>query len=101
MSKPKLTDSQRVLRGQIAANTRWGRTRDRTAATAPGRRAFIEKFEREADPDGTLNPAERAKLAENLRRAYYQKLAFRSARARQRAKEGRTAAFTGDQSAAS
>ena len=88
MPKPKLTDSQRVQRGRIAANTRWGRTVDRAAATAPGRRAFIEKFEREADPDGTLDPAVRAKLAENLRRAHYQRLAFHSARARQRRAAG-------------
>jgi hypothetical protein len=88
MAKPKLTDSERVQRGRIAANSRWGRTVDRTAATAPGRRAFIEKFEREADPDGTLDPVLRAKLAENLRRAYYQQLSFRSSRARQARKAG-------------
>ncbi len=84
MPKPKLTDSQRVQRGQIAANTRWGRTPDRAAATAPGRAAFLDKFDREADPDGNLDPAVRAKLAENLRKAHFQRMAFQSAKARQR-----------------
>jgi hypothetical protein len=44
----------------------------------------MEKFERQVDPDNTLLPAERAKRAENARKAYYQRLALKSAKARRR-----------------
>ncbi len=44
----------RVLIACIAASERWGRTSDRSAATAPGRRGLRAKFKREADPDGAL-----------------------------------------------
>jgi hypothetical protein len=36
------------------------------------------------DPDNILLPAERAKRAENARKAYYQRLALKSAQARRR-----------------
>lgn len=42
------------------------------------------RFEREVDPGGVLTPDERAKRAENARRAYFQRLAYLSSRARQR-----------------
>jgi hypothetical protein len=82
-----LTPAERVLRASIAVNESWARTEDRTARTEPGRRALLDKFEREVDPDGTLLPAERAKRAENLRRAHFQRLAFKSAKARRRRRE--------------
>ncbi|OCB20818.1 hypothetical protein A5674_04165 [Mycobacterium malmoense] len=40
------------------------------------------KFEHEVDPDGQLSPTERAKRAEFARRAYYTRLALKSAQAR-------------------
>jgi hypothetical protein len=82
-----LTDSERRMRSSIAGHTSWARTEDRTARTEPGRRALLDKFEREVDPDGTLLPAERAKRAENLRRAHFQRLALASAKARRRRRE--------------
>lgn len=42
----------------------------------------MARFEREVDPDGVLDPCERAKRAESARQAYYAKLAYQSARAR-------------------
>lgn len=42
----------------------------------------MAKFEREVDPDGTLDPVERAIRAEHLRKAYFQRLALKSAKAR-------------------
>jgi hypothetical protein len=64
---------------------RWAKTEDRSAATAPARAKFLERFEFEADPEGTLDPAERARRAEQLRRAYFKRLAVKSARARRKA----------------
>lgn len=79
---PDLTPAQRSLRGRLAAHERWARTSDTTQATAPARRAFLERFEREVDPDGTLEPADRARRAEHARKAYFARLAMASARAR-------------------
>jgi hypothetical protein len=66
----------------VAANTRWAHEPDRSAATAPARAALEAKFAREVDPEGILPPAERAKRAANARRAFYQRLAIKSAQAR-------------------
>lgn len=40
-----LTDSQRSQRARLAALSRWGKTEDRAAATAPARDAFLDKFD--------------------------------------------------------
>ncbi len=72
---------------RIASAERWSRCDDPTAATAPARRAFVERFEREVDPDGRLDPAERARRAEHKRRAHYQRLALKSAQSRRKARE--------------
>lgn len=45
----------------------------------------MAKFEREVDPDHALDPAERQRRAENKRKAYFQRLAFKSAQARRKA----------------
>lgn len=74
--------SRQQLIGAIGAHESWARTADRTARTAPGRRAFLERFEREVDPDGTLTPDERARRAESARKAYFARLALASAKAR-------------------
>jgi hypothetical protein len=72
------------MRARIAAHTRWAKTPDRTAATAAQRQAFLDRFEREVDPDGTLAPDVRAKLAENAKSAHFTRLAMRSAQSRRR-----------------
>ncbi|WP_433506764.1 hypothetical protein ACQP04_09905 [Pseudonocardia halophobica] len=80
--------SDRALIARIAAHTSWANTSDRSARTAPGRAAaraaMLDRFEREIDPDGTMSPAERALRAESARRAYFSRLALRSAQARRR-----------------
>lgn len=78
------TSSTRQLLGSIGAHESWARTVDRPARTANARRSFLERFEREVDPDNTLPPAERALRAEHLRKAYFQRLALASAKARRR-----------------
>jgi hypothetical protein len=85
---PAINPTERRLLGRIGALTSWANTVDRTARTEPGRRAMLERFEREVDPDGTLPPAERAKRAEFARRAYFQRLALKSAQARRRRSGG-------------
>lgn len=82
-----LTPEQRTMRARIAAHTRWAKTADRAKALVPARSAFLDRFEREVDPDGALPVADRVKLAESARRAYYTRLAFLSARARSARKE--------------
>ncbi|ROT29691.1 hypothetical protein [Micromonospora sp. HM5-17] len=74
----------RRLTAQAAAHTRWAHTADRTEATAAARKAFIDRFEREVDPEGKLPPAERARRAESARRAYFLRLAAKSAEVRRR-----------------
>lgn len=76
------SQTERSLVGQIAAHESWARTPDRAARTAPARAALMAKFEAEVDPDGLLSPEERARRAEHKRKAYFQRLALRSARAR-------------------
>ncbi|CUU60373.1 hypothetical protein Ga0074812_1396 [Parafrankia irregularis] len=76
----------RALIARIAAHASWANTHDRAARTARGRAAFLDRFDRQVDPDGTLPPAERARRAENARRAYFSSLALRSAQARRRSR---------------
>ena len=79
-----MTPNDRVLRARIAAHTRWSNCADPTAATAPARKAALDRFERQVDPDAVLPLAERARRAEHARKAYFTKLALRSAQARAR-----------------
>lgn len=73
------------MSASIAANTRWARTADRAAATAPAREALSAKFETIVDPDGRLSPEERARRGASLRRAHMTRLALRSAQNRRAA----------------
>ena len=73
-----------ALRGRIGAHHLHARY-DPRETTARARAAFLGRFEREADPDGTLAPTERARRAHHLRKAYFARLALRSAQARRRA----------------
>lgn len=79
-----MPDPIRQLIGAIGANESWARTVDRSARTAPAREAFLKRFETEVDPDGTLPEADRLRRADHARKAYYQRLALKSAQARSR-----------------
>ena len=74
---------------KIAANTRWARETDRSAATQPARDGLNRRFELEVDPDGVLPLDERAIRAQSARCAHFQRLALKSAQARRAKKEGR------------
>lgn len=79
-----MTPAQRTQRASIAANTRWGREPNRTKATAKARAGLHEKFLRLADPDMKLSEAQREKLAANLKKAHYRRMAMKSAEARRK-----------------
>ena len=65
-----------------AANTRWAHEPNRPAATSAARAAFDRRFEDEVDPDRVLAPRERATRASNARKAFFMRLALRSAQVR-------------------
>ncbi len=79
-----MTPAERSLRGQIAAHHSWAHTDDRTARTAKARQAAHDRFENDVDPEGVLMPAERARRAASARKAYFARLALKSAQARRR-----------------
>lgn len=79
-----LTPEQRSQQARFAAHAQHAQGKTNTTAA---RAAFYERFEREVDPNGVLAPEERARRAEHARKAYYQKLAFKSSVARSKAKE--------------
>ncbi|GBG35826.1 hypothetical protein [Mycobacterium montefiorense] len=81
-----LSPAERTLRASIAAQTRWAKEPDRTAATAAARAAQQRRREDAVDPDHLLTPGERARRAENLHRAHMQRMALKSAQARRRRK---------------
>ena len=71
MSAPS---SDRAAIGAIGAHISWANTTDRTARTAPARAALEQKFLDQADGDPVR--------AAHLRKAYFQRLALKSAMAR-------------------
>lgn len=73
------TSTERSLVGSIGAHASWANTADRAARTAPARAALDAKFLQEAGGDPIR--------AAHLRKAYFKRLALRSAQAR-RAKAG-------------
>jgi hypothetical protein len=77
-----VANRDRQLAGRAGALKSWSQTSDKVARTKPGRDAFLDKFEREVDPDGTLPEEERRERALYARRAYMTELARKSARVR-------------------
>ncbi len=45
------------INGRIGAELSWSRTEDRSARTRPAREKFLQRFERQVDPDGKLPSA--------------------------------------------
>ncbi len=75
------TPAQRSLQARIAAY-RMHAMHDPRDTTREARSAFLAKFEREVDPDMRLPEAERRRRAEAAKKAYFNALAMKSARAR-------------------
>jgi hypothetical protein len=76
--------ADRSLIARLASHESWARTTDPSARTEPARRALLARFEREVDPDGLLSAEERARRAGHARKAYFTRLALRSAQARRK-----------------
>jgi hypothetical protein len=77
----------RVRAAQAAALTRWGRlgsAEDRERATRPARAGKMARFEREADPEGRLTPAERSRAAEQLLHAHMIRMSLKAAKAKRK-----------------
>lgn len=77
-----LTGAERRLRAQIAANTRWAKPGARQAQSDTIREVRLTALADRIDPDGQLDPAERAQLAANALSAEMQRLSFLALRAR-------------------
>jgi len=79
------SDSLASLRGRIGGLA-LAAQRDPREYTAKARAAFLDRFECEVDPDGSLPPAERIRRAEAARRLHFTKLVYLSAKSRRRGK---------------
>lgn len=73
-------DSERSILGRLAAHESWANTVDRTARTAPARAALEQKWLDQAEGD--------PQRAASLKKAYYARLALKSAQARRARKGG-------------
>ena len=78
-----LTAAERTLRARLAAHAMHSKHDSRKTSKA-GRVASMSRFERQVDPEGMLEPAERARRAEHAKRAFYTGLALKSAQARRK-----------------
>ena len=83
-----LTPQQRTLRARQAAFALHAH-HDPRATTAAARQAFLDRFSRQVDPDGTLSPADRQRRSDAAKRSYMANLALRSSIARKRRRGGR------------
>ena len=77
------TDLDRRTWGRIGGLTAWSRN-DAATMVGPAHRGFKARFERLVDPDGTMDPRERAIRADRARRAHMLTLAAKSAAARKK-----------------
>lgn len=86
-NKPTLTPEQRTLRARIAANTRWAK-HDPVQGTATMRAKFLDTFLAQVDAETPgLPEPERQRRAESLKRAHFQRLALKSAKARSKKRD--------------
>jgi hypothetical protein len=69
MTDPSSEKTKRVLQARMAAHALHARVSDPSAHTAPARTVFLSRFEREVDPEGVLEPQERARRAEHAKKA--------------------------------
>jgi hypothetical protein len=64
-----MTPQERRARAQKAANTRWSKPGERERQADAASAAIRRRAEQQVDPDGVLDPAERAKLVASALRA--------------------------------
>lgn len=85
MSAP--TSSERSLHARLAAHALHAK-HDSRELTANARSAFLRRFEDEVDPNRQLPEAERIRRADHARKAYFTRLALKSAQSRRKRVEG-------------
>ena len=78
---------EKSLRHQVAAHSMHA-AHDSSETTKAARQANDARFERQVDPNGELNPAERQRRAAHARKAYMLSLAYRSAKVRAARRSG-------------
>lgn len=83
-SPNRLTPSQRSQQAKMASYSSWARTWDEAGRTQTARHKFLSRFEREVDPEMKLPTQERARRAEQAKKAYFAALALKSSKARRR-----------------
>lgn len=86
---PALDAAAHSLISKIGAHESWAKTSDRAARTAPARAAGDQKFLDQADGDPVR--------AGHLRKAYFARLALKSAQARRKVRELTEVADQADQ----
>ena len=84
-----VSPTERSLRARLAAYAMHAQ-HDSRDTSAPGRAAFLARFEADVDPDGRLDPEERRRRAEHARSAYFARLALASVAARRAKRASRT-----------
>ena len=78
-----LSPAERTLRARLAAHSLHAQVNSRDH-TAPARRAFMDRFEDQVDPNRVLPNTERQRRAEQAKKAYFTRLALKSLQARRR-----------------
>ena len=76
-----MSPAQRMLRARIGAYSLHA-THDGKETTAKARTAFLARFERDVDPEGALDPGERAKRANAALKAHMSRMALGRVKAR-------------------
>jgi hypothetical protein len=79
----RLTAEERSQVARIAALERWSK-QDAKSGTAAAREAFDNRFLEQVDPNNELPEDERRRRAIAARKAYFARLALRSAQARRK-----------------
>jgi hypothetical protein len=80
---------ERSIRGRIGAFSLHAQG---GTNTGPARKAFLDKFEQQVDPDRLLSSEERSKRVRAAKSAYFSKLALKSSKRRKvKSKESSTA----------
>lgn len=80
----RLTPAQRSLSARAAAHARWSQTSDaeRAKFAADAGARLMSRWEKQVDPDGLLEPAERARRAKNAERAHMARMGKASSQRR-------------------
>lgn len=78
-----MTPEQARLRARLGAYSLHAQY-DSREITKPARKAFLARFENEVDPDRVLPPGERERRAEAAKKAYFTRMALKSAQARRK-----------------